>query len=33
MLTMQEMDERVAIRDQLSREVGPVILINIFKVA
>ena len=33
MLSMQEMDERVSIRDQLSDELGPVILINTFKVA
>jgi heme-degrading monooxygenase HmoA len=33
MLTVQEMDDRVSIRDQLSRETGPVILINTFKVA
>ncbi len=32
MLTMQEMDERVSIREQLAEEVGPVILINTFKV-
>jgi heme-degrading monooxygenase HmoA len=33
MLSMQEMDERVSIRDQLADEPGPVILINTFKVA
>ncbi len=33
MLSVQEMDERVSIRDQLSQETGPVILINTFKVA
>ncbi|MDQ3895161.1 MAG: antibiotic biosynthesis monooxygenase [Actinomycetota bacterium] len=33
MLTVQEMDDRVSIRDQLSQETGPVILINTFKVA
>ena len=33
MLTVQEMDERVSIRDQLSQENGPVILVNTFRVA
>jgi heme-degrading monooxygenase HmoA len=33
MLSVQEMDDRVSIRDQLSQETGPVILINTFKVA
>jgi heme-degrading monooxygenase HmoA len=33
MLSVQEMDERVSIGDQLSQEAGPVILINTFKVA
>jgi heme-degrading monooxygenase HmoA len=33
MLSVQEMDDRVSIRDQLSQEIGPVILINTFKVA
>ena len=33
MLSMQEMDERVSIRNQVSQETGPVILINTFKVA
>ena len=33
MLSMQEMDARVSIRDQLAEESGPVILINTFKVA
>jgi heme-degrading monooxygenase HmoA len=32
-LTVQEMDDRVSIRDQLSQETGPVVLINTFKVA
>ena len=33
MLSVQEMDDRVSIRDQLGHETGPVILINTFKVA
>ncbi len=33
MLQRIEMDDRVSLRDQLSTEVGPVILINTFKVA
>ena len=33
MLTRVEMDERVTIADQVGQEVGPVILINTFKVA
>ncbi len=32
MLRMQEMDESVSIRDQLSQESGPVVLVNVFKV-
>jgi heme-degrading monooxygenase HmoA len=33
MLQRIEMDERVTLRDQLAEEVGPVILVNTFKVA
>ena len=33
MLQLTEMDERVPLADQLSEEVGPVILINTFRVA
>ena len=33
MLRLREMDERVALADQLTEEVGPVILINTFQVA
>jgi heme-degrading monooxygenase HmoA len=33
MLSMQEMDERVSIRDQLGHETGPVVLMNLFRVA
>jgi len=33
MLQRTEMDEHVRLADQLSREVGPVVLINTFKVA
>jgi heme-degrading monooxygenase HmoA len=33
MLQRIEMDDRVSLRDQLGQEVGPVILINTFKVA
>ena len=32
MLSIQEMDDRVSIRDQLAQENGPVILINTFTV-
>ena len=32
MLSMQEMDARVSIRDQLAQETGPVILVNTFTV-
>jgi heme-degrading monooxygenase HmoA len=33
MLQRIEMDDRISLQDQLSQEVGPVILINTFKVA
>ena len=33
MLQLSEMDDRVPLADQLSEEVGPVILINTFRVA
>jgi heme-degrading monooxygenase HmoA len=33
MLQLREMDDRVPLADQLSEEVGPVILINTFRVA
>jgi heme-degrading monooxygenase HmoA len=33
MLQLAEMDDRVTLADQLSQEVGPVILINTFRVA
>ncbi len=33
MLTMQEMDERVSVRDQLEEDTGPIVLVNVFKVA
>jgi hypothetical protein len=33
MLQLTEMDDRVRLADQLSEEVGPVILINTFQVA
>jgi heme-degrading monooxygenase HmoA len=33
MLQRIEMDERVTLKDQLTEEVGPVILVNTFKVA
>jgi hypothetical protein len=33
MLQLAEMDDRVPLADQLSQEVGPVILINTFRVA
>ena len=33
MLQLREMDDRVPLTDQLSEEVGPVILINTFRVA
>ena len=33
MLQRIEMDERVGLADQLAREVGPVILVNTFRVA
>jgi heme-degrading monooxygenase HmoA len=33
MLQLSEMDDRVRLADQLSEEVGPVILINTFRVA
>jgi quinol monooxygenase YgiN len=33
MLQRTEMDERVSLADQLAEEVGPVILVNTFKVA
>jgi heme-degrading monooxygenase HmoA len=33
MLQRIEMDERVTLRDQLAEEVGPVILVNTFRVA
>lgn len=33
MLTMQEMDDRISIREQLTEEHGPVVLINTFRVA
>ena len=33
MLRLREMDDRVPLADQLSEEVGPVILINTFQVA
>src|ERR687894_1827065 len=33
MLQRIEMDERVTLKDQLAEEVGPVILVNTFKVA
>jgi heme-degrading monooxygenase HmoA len=33
MLQLTEMDDRVPLADQLSKEVGPVILINTFRVA
>jgi hypothetical protein len=33
MLRRTEMDERISLADQLAGEVGPVILVNTFKVA
>lgn len=33
MLQLTEMDDRVRLADQLSQEVGPVILVNTFRVA
>jgi hypothetical protein len=33
MLQLSEMDDRVPLADQLTQEVGPVILINTFRVA
>ena len=33
MLQLAEMDDRVPLADQLSKEVGPVILVNTFRVA
>lgn len=32
MIRLKEMDERVTLRDQMTREVGPVTLINTFTV-